>query len=61
MEFMRKLGVLQNKTLKIINLKSTRYPTKLLYSPKILPISVLSKYELGLLTFKLMHGLVRNI
>jgi hypothetical protein len=57
---MKKLSVLQNKALKIINFKPSDYSTKLLYTPKILPITVLSKYELGILIFKLMHGMVRN-
>jgi hypothetical protein len=60
LDHMKKLSVLQNKALKIINFKPMRYPTKLLYSPKIIPVSVICKFELGLLTFKLINGSTRN-
>jgi hypothetical protein len=54
------LAVLQRKALRIIFQKRPLFPSKLLFSPKVLPLKYLNRYQITLLTFKLINKLQRS-
>lgn len=52
------IQILQNKALKSLFQFPLDYPTKLLYSPKILPLSKLIEYEYILIIYKMKKNLI---
>lgn len=57
---LKELQVFQNKAMKEIYNLSRLTPSKLLYKDSILPVLILSKYELNLLTFKIENNLIKS-
>jgi exonuclease III len=52
------LGVLQNRVLKIIKCKPLRFPTVSLYDLSVIPLKVISQYELLLWLYKIVNNKV---
>jgi hypothetical protein len=55
------LRVLQNKAIKIIKKYPWRHPSIDLYSPNILPLSVLSEFNLLLTIFRIRVGMLKTV
>lgn len=54
------LAVLQRKALRTVFQKGPLFPSKNLFSSKILPLKYLNRYQLTILTFKLINKLQRS-
>ena len=50
----------QKKIVRIIYVRSSRFPSKELFSEKILPINYLNQYQTLLLTFKMIKNIYRS-